>query len=512
VSIIDLLIYRFSFSSFRRNAKGCGAVKHCIKTVWEKHQVPVDTDSICKICLDMVGQARDQLESNETQADLKAVFEGSCNLIPIKPVRHECVKLADDFVPELVETLASEMNPQQVCSVAGLCNNANIDKLLEAYAKTQPPAVVVEKPVTDGFTCEKCNSIATTISNKFRSTDRDTVLENILRGCGQLSTFSDACSNYVLTYFTDIYEHVEKNLNAEGICHLSGSCSARFHQHPELVEVRPMGKVGEVAVGKDDIPCELCEQLVQHLRDVLIANTTELEFKQVLEGFCKQTKGFTKECMSIVDQYYDVIYKNLVNNLDPNGMCFMIGICQKGDGYKTGPIMPLVKPSEVKITSLQSGPIPMHKKLLGQNEPKFTAEEIQSFALPPSRHFGFTEGGVDDTQLPIDQLIGAPLSLNLVKNGEWCSICQYFMHFVQEAMSLPKNEVKKIYYSKNCDVSKNYFLHSQAYTLESVKNTRTEFAYYFMLYVCQHSCFEQHFLTNLTRRRQSKMAAKLEIQ
>lgn len=96
-------------------------------------EVPEDTDSVCTICKDMVTQARDQLESNETQEDLKAVFRGSCALIHIKPIVHECDKLVDDFVPELVETLASQMNPSVVCSVAGLCNSAHIDKLLEEY-------------------------------------------------------------------------------------------------------------------------------------------------------------------------------------------------------------------------------------------------------------------------------------------------------------------------------------------------------------------------------------------
>lgn len=40
------------------------------------------------------------------------------------------MKLADEFIPELVETLASQMNPQVVCAVAGLCNNAKVDALL----------------------------------------------------------------------------------------------------------------------------------------------------------------------------------------------------------------------------------------------------------------------------------------------------------------------------------------------------------------------------------------------
>ncbi len=43
-------------------------------------------------------------------------------MIPIKLIANECIKLADQFVPELVETLASEMNPDTVCSVAGRNN------------------------------------------------------------------------------------------------------------------------------------------------------------------------------------------------------------------------------------------------------------------------------------------------------------------------------------------------------------------------------------------------------
>lgn len=78
----------------------------------------------------MVGQARDQLESNESKfndyysnckanytqfiamEEIREVFDGSCDLIPLKPIKKECKRLADDFIPELVEALASQMNPQ----------------------------------------------------------------------------------------------------------------------------------------------------------------------------------------------------------------------------------------------------------------------------------------------------------------------------------------------------------------------------------------------------------------
>ena len=57
---------------------------------------------------------------------MREVFEGSCALIPIKIVADECKKLVDEFIPELIETLSSEMNPDTVCSVAGLFNNYSV--------------------------------------------------------------------------------------------------------------------------------------------------------------------------------------------------------------------------------------------------------------------------------------------------------------------------------------------------------------------------------------------------
>ncbi|XP_004521255.1 uncharacterized protein LOC101456930 [Ceratitis capitata] len=424
------------------NAKGCHAVRHCIQTVWEKQNVEVDDDSICKICKDMVTQARDQLRSNETMEELKEVFEGSCNLIPIKIVKKECTKLADDFVPELVEALSSEMNPDQVCSVAGLCNNARIDELLKFYytaalegtlkedddltesKETKESVENKEQGVATTtsqqqhlLTCGNCNHLGSLITEKFNKANRDDILENILHLCGEMSSFSDACSNIVLTYFNDIYEHAKKNLNAAGICHMSGSCVANYHKHAE----DPVEQEDAVALAStlgDDIPCKLCEQLVQHLRDVLIANTTESEFKQVLHGLCNQTKGFRDECNSLVEQYYDVIYNALVNNLDASGACFLIGVCPKGSGEafkgEIRPMLPILPPAEIKVTL----------RKLGANEPKFTQEEIHSMTLP------------------IDTLMGAANPNLLVENGELCTFCEYVLHYIQVELSTPTTEDK----------------------------------------------------------------------
>lgn len=126
----------------------------------------------------MVKQARDQLESNETQEEIKEVFEGSCDLIPLKAVSKECRKLADEFIPDLVETLASEMNPQVVCSVAGLCNNEHVDELLEQAGL--PTKSVAPRQVTRN-TCDNCHKVMDIMEDKFEKMSRDEVLEKLLQ-------------------------------------------------------------------------------------------------------------------------------------------------------------------------------------------------------------------------------------------------------------------------------------------------------------------------------------------
>ena len=74
--------------------------------------------------------------------------------------------------------------------------------------------------------------------------------------------------------------------------------------------------------------------MVTHLRDLLVANTTEDEFKLVLEGLCKQTKSFKDQCLSLVDEYYTVVYNFLVSELDSNVICTMIGICPQNTTEK----------------------------------------------------------------------------------------------------------------------------------------------------------------------------------
>lgn len=62
--------------------------------------------------------------------------------------------------------------------------------------------------------------------------------------------------------------------------------------------------VGFVEETQNDLACDFCEQLIVHLKDILVANTTESEFQQVLLGLCKQTGNFADE-VSIQQKCYN---------------------------------------------------------------------------------------------------------------------------------------------------------------------------------------------------------------
>lgn len=159
-------------------------------------------------------------------------------------------------------------------------------------------------------------------------------------------------------------------------------------------------------------------------RDVLVANTTVDEFKTVLKGLCGQTKSFKDECNSIVDQYYGVIYNTLITDLNENEACMLIEICPRGlkDSNQQSPIMPIVPMKTYEQAHISITPKPK-KFLLGANEPKLTNEQIQN------------------VQLPIDNLMLLPPNHQLlVDDGKWCTICEYFLHFVQVEIASPKTE------------------------------------------------------------------------
>uniref|UniRef100_A0A8D8XLW1 Prosaposin n=1 Tax=Cacopsylla melanoneura TaxID=428564 RepID=A0A8D8XLW1_9HEMI len=418
------------------SAASCGATQHCIQAVWTHLKVKQDGDDVCTICKDMVKQARDQLTSNETQNDLKAVFEGSCNLIPIKIVREGCDKLADDFVPELIEVLSSQMNPDVVCSVAGLCNNAAIDRLL--LASTATTSTSTRKVATDDNSdCKNCAGFADLLTKKFNRASKQDVF-NVFQGfCTEFSSFSDACMkvvdsqsdqwyNGLTTYFTTgMVSNKHLPFSVLNMCRVNKMCTNETIPSLPAISVEVSHKSESGVLSREaqasgesgaDLPCSLCGQLVKHLKDILVANTTETEFKQVLEGICKQTGGFSEECTALVAQYYEPLYTFLTSELDPTGICVDVGLCPKKH---------ILMFNNMDILS-DMPVVPMH------------FEPVQTSHLPA--HVSSSEDSSEEIHMKGNPV--SPQRMIESTTNPACLVCEYILHFVQEQVADTKNSKK----------------------------------------------------------------------
>lgn len=448
------------------SAKECDAHKYCFENVWKTTEFPEDNDSVCQICKDMVKQARDQLQSNETQQELLDVFEGSCKLIPIKVVNKECITVVDQFIPELTEMLVSAMNPTAVCSVAGLCNSAHIDKLIASNPGTNPELKL--------DTCVNCTVAFTQVERFLHQNSKLDVMNRLLQVCGEFSSFSDSCATLVVKYFDDLYKYL-LDIQPWNACHLSGMCAYKYHFHPQPEDADLTEKAELILKQQsDDLPCDLCKQLVTHFKDVLVANTTEDEFLQILHGMCKQTGKFEKECTELVNENFKLIYDFLTQELDPQKICSEVNLCPRKNLVsdinlnliqdRFTPIIntqvEVFSQSSVSMSSATECRFCKYIIQLLQHEienPKVETDVKKALErvckLVSSSDVAKCDNFVKTySQLVIDLLaketdpgiVCATIDLcpdtNLVNKFEFCPICQNALHFVQTELEDPKTE------------------------------------------------------------------------
>lgn len=374
-----LYLYPELFFLINRNAKKCNAIDFCIQTVWQTHSVKIDSNPLCDDCKDWVKQARDLITNKETSDKIIGALELSCQLCPNTNGRNKCKQLIEDNVHEIIKLLESQMDPDAICSAIHLCNNAGFT---EMFAKGTTDEDEKSREELLPFTCGQCSIIGSYIESKFKSLSLDEVLEGSLKVCGETSSFSDSCMNVVLKNSDEVIDFLRKQITRNNLCR--ATCAGHNQYSEGIVTVDFVDST---------IPCTLCEQLMLHLRELLIANTTEIEFKNVLEGFCSQMPKIQDECVSITEQYYDHIYQFLVDGLDANKTCVLIGICDPLSTFYKVPPRPLLS---------------------------------NDIFPPPS----FQSHGHNTVELILDQN-----SLRLEKDGKWCTACEYAMNLVHVELS-----------------------------------------------------------------------------
>lgn len=249
-------------------------------------------------------------------------------------------------------------------------------------------------------------------------------------------------------------------------------CAQRYHQHSIDYDSTMQANADTMlATANDDLPCDLCKQLVKHLKDVLTTNTTEEEFLAMLKGICLHTKSFKTECLEIVNDNFMKIYQFLTKELNPEEVCKEANLCPKKNRVSDENLhlidhgaSVLVDLPEVSVASpIKSTECRICKMVISlvqkeMNKPEYehniekVLEKICTIMPRSERskcdHFIQTYYDtlikllVDQTDPTIIcQLLDLCPTAVVIRN-ELCPICQYVMRFLEQELQNPEEQEK----------------------------------------------------------------------
>ncbi|KAG8182465.1 hypothetical protein JTE90_020385 [Oedothorax gibbosus] len=372
-----------------QSARLCKVVKSCIHDVWANMAVPDD--------------------DNE---EIKEVFEGSCKLLPVKIIAEGCIKIVDEIIPELVEMLASRMDPTMVCTVSGMCFASRNGPSAENHLFNFFKSVLVSQ---NDDQCSECTQMLTDVQKFLKDTPEDDVKTYLESFCHEKMP-SYLCNIVIKTYFPEIYKFILSSTPAD-LCSSVGICPK------QKCELR---KSSEPKVN-DELTCEFCYHLVEHVKDLITANTTVEEFKGALLNFCNITGSFSERCTKLVNDYYDMLF-NYIRKIDSKGMCTLIGLCNNND---TCSQIPLVK----VFPALEVGrKIPLIKLRPAQRVPNYDPVPIVTL-LPQgvlSKKEHDESNDIFQSRLPIER-ISRP-ALVFQKDTE-CALCKAFSFYLEKDLA-----------------------------------------------------------------------------
>jgi saposin len=393
-----------------RTAKQCGAVGHCIQTVWEKTKMKPDDSEVCETCKRMVQEARDQLLSNETGQEIRQVLEGTCHIyFPIKVLADQCVKFVDEFAVELIEMLSSRMDPLVICSTVGLCNSAKLRQFWDDVK-------IVESKVSVGDDCVDCKTFVNDAIRKLRTMNKEDVRAKVKEVCDMIGGAAGrACKIAVSLDFDEIYNYL-LNLNADELCKFTDMCS---NGKRPLFKLKRNGKVG-------DIECDFCVQIVDHFKQAVTQNSTKEEVHDILLGLCKSAGKYKGQCVDFVNDYFNEIYDFIANELDGQLICSTLGFCGKKPGKEVA-MTPLVPAKKSQIESEQ-GIIFTGNDEENSAEQEFSKKkDLPFFPKKDKRIEVFTK-------FPASKEIASnPVSQD-AKRGCTCVLCEYVLHDIQKIL------------------------------------------------------------------------------
>ncbi|KAK6187954.1 hypothetical protein SNE40_005870 [Patella caerulea] len=312
-------------------AKKCGAIQHCIDTVWTKQIVEgTQGDASCTVCQLMVNNARQLITSKATAVEVSSLLEKACIVMPSSLISGECKDAVKNFLPEILALFKSEVNAKMICSLIGICHGSEDNAIRK---NVFVPAIPEDKPAVHKPTPVKAtNDYCTDCKNFFgdvkamitaNGTEEEfkEMLENLV--CTPMGGFAGICKELVEQFSPMLFQYLSQELDVNEICETIMFCNAtqRHVQMMNFVDfVKSKSKTGE--------NCNICKEAVTEARNLVRDTAIQDDVKNFAEDRICPLFGSSQDvCKQYVQAYIPVLFQLLASEMDPTAVCEELGLC-----------------------------------------------------------------------------------------------------------------------------------------------------------------------------------------
>ncbi|ELW62226.1 proactivator polypeptide-like 1 [Tupaia chinensis] len=191
----------------------------------KRSELQMTSGVTCEVCLKVVQELDQWLQSNSTAAMISHALERVCSIMPASIVQ-QCITMVDTYSPSLVE-MVSRVTPEKVCTTIRLCGSRRRARAVHrAHATT--PSRQLNDPENQGSFCSGCKKLLDKSSqNLDRQSTKREILMAFKRGCSILPlTYMIQCNHFVTEYEPVLIESLKDMMDPMAVCRKVGACHA----------------------------------------------------------------------------------------------------------------------------------------------------------------------------------------------------------------------------------------------------------------------------------------------
>nr|XP_006811583.1 PREDICTED: prosaposin-like [Saccoglossus kowalevskii] len=224
----------------------------------------VPNADLCTECKTVITEAKQALADNKTREEILEVLEQLCQ--QLGPFEAECDDFMKQYIPQLLDLLEAQLDPEVICQALGFCSSVMKKKLILPSIELTPAKKM--KNVDASVQCIVCEFAMQEIDKLItQNSSASEIISVVDKVCEILpSTIRGECKSFVDEYGPAIIQLLVQEVSPDKICSMLKLCMA--------------------VTLKADTECNLCKLVIQYADSVLIKNLTQQEIIKGLHDFC----------------------------------------------------------------------------------------------------------------------------------------------------------------------------------------------------------------------------------